>query len=173
MWCWAKIAGQDCASYEWIHLQMLIWEEQKQQSWTMRLQVTIFYYIWFKFSKREGHKGKWVGERLLQTGCLHWKISWKKKKSISREGLRIISNLILTKGFLNYFCLSLHCKQSKCRRFAARKNNPVSQSFWIAITNSYNKQWKCTPHNSGSRESRSRYLQIQYLMRAGFLVHKD
>lgn len=53
----------------------------------------------------------------------------KKKKSISREGLRIISNLILTKGFLNYFCLSLHCKQSKCRRFAAKKNNPVFRSF--------------------------------------------
>ena len=75
----------------------------------------------------------------------------QNKKSIRREGLRIISNLILTKGFLNYFCLSLHCKQSKYQRFATRKNNPVSLSFWIAITNLYNKQWKCTPHNSRSR----------------------
>ena len=79
--------------------------------------------------------GKDIKENEWEKDCFKLAVSTgkfpekKKKKSSRREGLRIIFNLILTKGFLNYFCLSLHCKQSKYRRFATRKNNPVSRSF--------------------------------------------
>lgn len=124
----SKDSRSGLCTYEWIHLQMLIYKEQKQQSRTMRLQVTIFTIFNLNFQNRKDIKEN-EGERLLQTSCLHWKISWKKVSAEKVWGSSLIS--FWPKVFwiisVSHFTVNNHVK---CRRFAAKK---TTQCFSVLL----------------------------------------